>query len=85
MTAATICSDFGAPRIKFLTVSTVFPSICHEVMGLDHQCVLGKTLLAFVLLHSVLQGQICLHSTYLLTYYFCIPVPYKEKDIFFGC
>ena len=24
------------------------------------QCVLGKTLLAFTLLHSVLQGQICL-------------------------
>ena len=24
------------------------------------QCVLGKTLLAFALLHSVLQGQICL-------------------------
>ena len=28
----TICSDFGAPRNK---VSTVSPSICHEVMGLD--------------------------------------------------
>ena len=23
------------PKIKFLTVSTVSPSICHEVMGLD--------------------------------------------------
>ena len=37
------------------------------------------------LLHSVLQGQICLYSRYLLTSYFCIPVPYNEKDIFFGC
>ena len=24
-------------------------------------------------------------SKYLLTSYFCILVPYKEKDIFFGC
>ena len=26
---------FGAPKIKFLTVSIVSPSICHEMMGLD--------------------------------------------------
>ena len=35
MTAVTICSDFGAPEIKFVTVSTVSPSMCYEVMGLD--------------------------------------------------
>ena len=36
MAAVTICSDFGAPQnIKSLTVSTVSPSICHEVMGPD--------------------------------------------------
>ena len=46
---------------------------------------LGKTLLAFALLHSVLQGQICLLLQYFLTSYFCIPVPYNENDIFFGC
>ena len=46
---------------------------------------LGKTLLAFALLHFVLQGQICCYSRYLLTSYFCIPVPYDERDIFFGC
>ena len=28
-------SDFGAPKIKSDTVSTVSPSICHEVMGPD--------------------------------------------------
>ena len=44
-------------------------------------CSLGKTLLAFALLHSVLQGQICLFSRYFLTSYFSIPVPYNEKDI----
>ena len=35
MVAITICSDFGAPEIKPVTVSTVSPSICHEVMGSD--------------------------------------------------
>ena len=35
ISAVTICSDFGDPRIKCLTVSIVSPSICHEVMGQD--------------------------------------------------
>ena len=35
MAAVTIYSDFGAPKIKSVTLSTVSPSICHEVMGLD--------------------------------------------------
>ena len=35
MAAVTICSDSGAQKIKSVTVSTVFPSIYHEVMGLD--------------------------------------------------
>ena len=47
---------------------------------------LDKTLLAFALLHFILQGQICLLlQVYLdfLTSYFCTPVPCGEKDIFF--
>ena len=70
-------------QINSVTVSIVFPSTCHESMGLDattfvfwllsfkytffqRGCLLlpvhslGRTLLAFALLHSVLQGQICL-------------------------
>ena len=36
MAAVTICRDFGAPpQIKFLTVSIVSPSICHEMMVPD--------------------------------------------------
>ena len=35
MAAVTIHSDFGAQKIKSVTVSIVSPSICHEVMGLD--------------------------------------------------
>ena len=34
MAAVTICSNFGAQK-KSVTVSTVSPSICHEVMGPD--------------------------------------------------
>ena len=44
---------------------------------------LGKTLFIFALLHSVFQGQICLLLQVFLDFYFCIPVPYNEKDIFF--
>ena len=32
MAAITICSDFGAQKIKSATVTTVSPSISHEVM-----------------------------------------------------
>ena len=35
MTAVTICSDFGVQDIKFVTVSIVSPSICHEGVGLE--------------------------------------------------
>ena len=45
-------------------------------------CSLGKTLLAFDLPHFVFL--LACYSRYLLTSYFCIPVPYNEKDIFFG-
>ena len=45
---------------------------------------LGRTLLAFALLHSVLQGQICLLLQLFLDFLLCIPVPYNEKDIILG-
>jgi len=35
MAAVTIYSDFGAQKIKSATFSTVSPSVCHELMGLD--------------------------------------------------
>ena len=38
MAAVTICIDFGAPKIKSVTVSIVSPSICHEVMGPAPRC-----------------------------------------------
>ena len=35
MAAVNICSDFGAQENKYVSVSTVSPSIRHEVMGPD--------------------------------------------------
>ena len=35
MAEVTICSDFGTQKIKSVTVPTVSPSICPEVMGPD--------------------------------------------------
>ena len=35
MATITICSDSGAPKIKPDIVSTVSPSISHDVMGPD--------------------------------------------------
>ena len=49
------------------------------------QCILFTELLAFALLHSVLQGQIYMLLLVFLDSYFGIPVPYNENDIFFGC
>ena len=35
MAAVTIRSDFGVQKNKSVTVSTISPSICHEVIGPD--------------------------------------------------
>ena len=35
MGAVTICNAFGAQENSFVTASTFYPSICHEVMRLD--------------------------------------------------
>ena len=47
-------------------------------------CSLGKTLLTLSLLHSILQDQICLFLQVFLDFLLFHPVPYNEKDIFFG-
>ena len=38
---------------------------------------------SLALLHFVLQGQICLLLQVSLDFYFCVPVPCNEEDIFF--
>ena len=37
MAVVTICSDFSAPKNKVRTVSTVSPSICHEVIKISRR------------------------------------------------
>ena len=49
----------------------------------NQRVLLGK-LLGFALLHLYSTAKLAHYSRYLLTSYFCIPVPYDEKDIFFG-
>ena len=44
---------------------------------------LGKTLLAFVLLHFVLQGQTCLLLQVSLDFLLCIPIPMMNRTSFF--
>ena len=46
MAAVTICKDFGAKKIKSVTISIVCPSICHEMMGLNAM-ILGFWMLSF--------------------------------------
>ena len=52
--AVTICSDFGAQKIKSLTVSIVSPSICPEVIGSDaiHGVLKARILKWFAILFS---------------------------------
>ena len=63
----------------------VFSCVVERGCMLWPVCSLGRTLLAFALLHSVLQGQICVLLLVILDSYFCIPVPYNENDTFWGC
>jgi len=46
-------------------------------------CSLGKTLLDFPCFILYSKAKLACYFRYLLTFYFCIPVPYDEKDFFF--
>ena len=70
--------DFGIDHL----VMSIYRVISFVVEGggwLWPVCSLGRTLLAFALLHS--KAKLACYSRYLLTFYFRIPVPYDEKDI----
>ena len=54
MAAITIYSDFGDQKIKSDTVSTVSPSICHEVMGPDAMILVSECWDLSQLFHSPL-------------------------------
>jgi len=46
---------------------------------------LGKTVKSLLCFILYSKAKPACYSRYLLTSYFCISVPYNEKDIFFGC
>ena len=62
MAAITICSDFGAPPKKLATVSTVSPSISHEVMGPDCSAVkknaFESVLMRWMKLEPIIQSEV---------------------------
>ena len=78
--AKNIMSDFGVDY-PVMSMCRVFSCVLGRECLLWPVRSLGRTLLPFTLLHSVLQGQVCPRC--FLTSYFCIPVLYNEKDIFF--
>ena len=59
----------------------LFPCVVGRGFLLLSICSLGKTQLAFSLLHFVLQARLACYSRYLLTSYFGILVHCDEKDI----
>ena len=75
-------SDFG---IDHLVISYVEVSLVLLEKGVcSDQCVLlTELLLAFALLHFVLQGQACVLLQVSLDFVLFIPIPCDEKDIFY--
>ena len=66
---------------SLMTMCRLFSCVVGRGCLLWLLCSLGKTLLAFDLLHFVLQGQICLLLYISLYFLLFIPVPYDEKDM----
>ena len=79
-----LCVRFLRPDASF-NLGSILGAQIHGDTPKQVRWVMHKTLLVFALLHSVFQSQICLLLQEFLDFCFCIPVPYNEKDIFFGC
>ena len=67
------------PALESFLMSQFFVSADQSV-GASTSVLLMKTLPSFIL---YFKAKLACYSRYLLTSYFCIPVPYDEKDIFF--
>ena len=59
--------------------------LLEEDVCYDQYVLLAKFLLAFALLHSILQGQIYLLARVFLDFLLMPSIPYNEKDILFVC
>ena len=76
-------SDFSVDH-QVMSMCTVFSCVIGRGCLLSPGCSLGKTLLAFALLHSVLHGQICLLLQVFFDFWLLHSSPLNEKDIFWG-
>ena len=74
-------SDFGTDHLV-MSMCRVISCIVWRGYLVWPICFLGEALLAFALLRFVFKAKLVSYSRYLLTSYFCIPIPYDEKDIF---
>ena len=76
-------SDFDVDHLV-MSMRRVFSCVVKRGCLLWPVHFLGKTLsLPCFILHS--KAKFASYSRCFLTSYFCIPVPYNEKDTFFGC
>ena len=73
-------SDFSVDRLV-MSMCRVFSCVVGRWCLLWPVCSLGKTLPCFILYSK---AKFACYSRYLLTSYFCIPVPYNEKGSFLG-
>ena len=65
-----------------MSICRVFSCVVGRGCLLWPMCSLGKTALPCFIPYS--KAKFACYSRCFLTSYFCIPVPYNEKDIFFG-
>ena len=77
-------SDFGIYHLV-MSMCRVFFCVVGRGCLVWPVCSLVKTLLAFALFILYSKAKVACYSSYLLTSYLCIPVPYDEKGIFWGC
>ena len=73
-------SDFGIDNLV-MSVCRIISSVVGSEYFLWPVSSLGKTLLPCFILYS--KAKLACYSRYLLTSYFCILVPYDEKDMLF--
>ena len=80
------CTEYNQPDFSIdhlvMSMCRVFSCVVWRGCLLWPVCSLGKTLLAFALLHSILQGQICLLLQAFLDFYFCIPTTIMKTTSF---
>ena len=75
MAEITICSDFGLQKTKSASVSTVSPSICHEVMGPDAMILVFWVLSFILFFNFTILYCYCHISKWIHHRYTCVPHP----------